>query len=902
MTSKILVVDDERLFELFIRKIFSQQIEADEYSFLFARNGNQALEMLENHEDILMVLSDINMPEMDGLTLLTILDERFPLISAVVVSAFGDVTNIRKSMNLGAFDFLIKPIDIEDLRKTVAKTLGHARQMRQLEEVHKEKELAQRQLVGHLQKMDKLKDEFLASISHELHTPLNGIIGIAESLVDGVSGDLPEVTRDNLSLIISSGKRLTSLVHDILDFSKLKNSDLTLDPHPVDLNSVIQVVLTLTRPLIAAKDINLESRVDADLPPVLADENRLQQVLHNLIGNAVKFTHKGTVVVEARARGDMIAVTVADTGIGIPQHRLREIFSPFTQLDNSTSRQYGGAGLGLAISEKLVHLQGGTIEVESQYSKGSRFTFSLPASDLPAGYPQDIEQVNRLIWSTEGARVPLPEQDEGKGSPRAFKVLVVDDEPVNLRVMANQFALENYAVVTATNGSDALEKIAEDPDFDLVLLDVMMPGMSGFEVCRKLRETYSMLRLPILIITARSNSRDFLEGLAAGANDYLAKPFDKREMLARAKTLLSLKQAVQDAIGHTRRLETEKLKRGLADNLRKITETLTSTLDLKEVLGRFLESLEGVASFRLALICLMRKGKLKAAITEGFQSLEGPEFAALKKGGDYLFKVMEETNLPIAVKAIGEDRHLVRIFPETDWQHSLLAVPFFHNGCVNGLVLLEKEGPPFDEQETQLVFAFAGQAAIAIENARLFERVQTMAKTEELTGLYNRRHFFVLAREAFQNAVVHSHALTAIMMDVDHFKMLNDTYGHSVGDEVLKEIASRITIACRKTDILGRYGGEEFVVLLPQTGLDVAREVSKRLRQGLKKKFITSGGHALSVTASLGIATLVPELKSLGELLKQADLAMYAAKQAGRDRIMTVAEAGTMGASGPSAN
>ncbi|HEY9600750.1 MAG TPA: cache domain-containing protein, partial [Allocoleopsis sp.] len=216
-----------------------------------------------------------------------------------------------------------------------------------------------------LQRLDQLKDEFLANTSHELRTPLNGIIGIAESLMDGVTGSLPDETRYNLSLVVSSGRRLANLVNDILDFSKLRNETLELQIKPVEMRAIASVVLTLSRPLIGQKDLQLINRISPDLPRVNADENRVQQILHNLVGNAIKFTDSGTVEISAEivdgeeSRGDfreeysssfsrsqMLAISVSDTGIGIPDDKLDRVFESFEQADGTIARQYGGTGLG----------------------------------------------------------------------------------------------------------------------------------------------------------------------------------------------------------------------------------------------------------------------------------------------------------------------------------------------------------------------------------------------------------------------------------------------------------------------------------------------------------------------------------------------------------------------------
>lgn len=892
MVSKVLLADDEAPFEMMTRKIFRSEIQDGDYQFRFARDGQQALEILEQ-DDIDILVTDINMPKMDGLTLLGKVRSRWPNVVPVVISAYGDLDNIRNTMNSGAFDFLVKPVDRSDFRKTLAKAARQSQQIKDLAQARNERQLAQQQMMTHLQKMDRLKDEFLANVSHELLTPLNGIVGIAESLCDGAAGGLAKEVHSNLDMIVTSGKRLTSLVHDILDFARIKNSELKLNLSAVDLRPLVKVVLTLSQPLLESKDVVLQADIADDLPPVVADENRVQQILHNLVGNAIKFTAKGYVRLEAVQEGNYVRLSVIDTGIGIPEDKLDHIFEAFERMDGSDAEIYAGTGLGLTITRKLITLLKGEVTVQSEEGKGSAFSITLPVTNAhrESGPPSGEHTV--ISWEMvqeDDKLMPLPEPLIEMPQPESreiYRLLAVDDEGVNLRVLKNQFSLHHYKVDTATNGEEALRAIEAHPDYDLVLMDVMMPGMSGYDVCRKLRETYSLFELPILILTAKNHPSSYLEGLDAGANDYLPKPFDKRELLARAKTLLILKKAVRRAIEHNRHLEAERLKRGMADNLRKITETLTSTLELDQVLARFLESLAPVAPFDRAIVNLLNEDSLEPANLFGFKEMSREELDNLHGLLALLFAKVSKTKEPWLTKNRSKEKQLSSV-TRLGREASLLAVPLLSTpGHISGMLLLERaeKDQSFSDQECQLVTAFAGQAAIAIDNARLFEKVQTMAKTEELTGLHNRRHFFVLGKEAFDLAKQTETPLSAIMLDVDHFKQINDTYGHAVGDEVLQTVAQRIRIACRKTDIIGRYGGEEFAILLPETALAVAREVAERLRLEIQQEF-QAGNQAIVVTASLGVAHN-ERTKTLADLIRIADDALYRAKDQGRNRTVT---------------
>ena len=389
----------------------------------------------------------------------------------------------------------------------------------------------ERQISNKLRKVDKLKDEFLANTSHELRTPLNGIIGISESLYEDIQDDNEKESRFNLAMVIASGKRLSSLVDSILDYSKLKTHNLELKRKPVSLNSIVKIVLTMSRPLISSDRLRLVNNVPEDLPLINADENRLQQILYNLVGNAIKFTESGKISVSAWPHEEFVEVEVKDNGVGIPEDKLDTIFDSFEQLNSEVDRDYIGTGLGLSISKKLVELHNGSIKVSSKVGEGSVFTFTIPMS---------------LSESPSWIESKIIEEDDAASSPQTIKVenarynmLVVDDEPVNRKVLANQLKNELVNIDMAGSGAEALE-LMDRNSYDMVLLDVMMPQMSGYEVCGKIREKYTLSQLPVIFITAKDQVIDLVEGLRYGANDYITKPFSKQEFLARLRTHLNL--------------------------------------------------------------------------------------------------------------------------------------------------------------------------------------------------------------------------------------------------------------------------------------------------------------------------------------------------------------------------
>jgi len=425
--------------------------------------------------------------------------------------------------------------------------------------IKQEKEDAQRLAIENLHQADRLKDEFLANTSHELRTPLNGIIGIAESLIDGVAGPMPPKALQNLELVSSSGRRLANLINDILDYSKLKNMELELSLRPIDVKSIIDTVLELSLPLVGNRDVRLVNGTEVDTVFAHADENRMEQILLNLVGNAIKFTHSGSVRVTAKPKGNIVEIEVEDTGIGIPSSALVRIFESFEQVDGSISRMYGGTGIGLSITKKLVELHGGTITVDSEVGKGSVFRFTIPSSKKELYTAEEkIEKVIRKMHNDaveileansngiDDGRNRFYEHLAGKRDYDRAIVHIVDDDPVNLQVLENHLSMHHYDIVKSLDGPDAINKIESGKIPDLMLLDIMMPKLSGYEVAKSLRKRFSMFDLPIMMLTAKNRIEDMVAGFTSGANDYLTKPFDKNELLARVKTLVTLKTAVKE--------------------------------------------------------------------------------------------------------------------------------------------------------------------------------------------------------------------------------------------------------------------------------------------------------------------------------------------------------------------
>jgi len=722
--------------------------------------------------------------------------------------------------------------------------------------------------------LNNLKDEFLANTSHELRTPLNGIIGISESMIEGAGGELNNQQKYNLSLVVASAKRLENLVKDILDFSRLKNKDITLNKRAVDIKSMAEVVIELIKATKTNDNIIFVNEIKTEEALVYGDESRIEQVLINLIDNAVKFTEKGKITISSRKEGDFIEIAICDEGIGIPEESLKNIFKSFEQVDGSIQRKYGGTGLGLSITKFLVELHGGEIYVKSTLGKGSEFYFTLPS--YKENHNQEAVKVKaeKRRFKKQDIFKMQPEEEKTTALENSFRILVVDDEAINLQVLDNQLTMKGYRVIKANNGEEALKILfSENQTVDLMILDIMMPILSGFDVCKKVRERYNSMELPILMLTAKDEQKDIDSALKCGANDFISKPFERNELLVRVENLIKLKASMEFSKINASRLEAEWITRVLAEKLNEFTKDLTSSLDIQELADKVLYNLNNLIPFEKAIIVIENKDSLY--------------IASLKLNGKlsrYKRKALKIDKLRIYEQVILQKKPM--ILEATDGKVKFV-IPIVYNNKTKGIIIL-KNGDInlYTDYVEKIAINIAAQTGIAFENARLFSGLRELADVDGLTGLYNRRHFFELAQYEFDKCKAKKESLALVMMDLDHFKSINDTYGHSFGDEVLKELSVRCKRIIRNKDIIGRYGGEEIILIMPQIDKESLVSITEGLRRAVEEEAFTHEGISVKVTMSLGVALMHDGISNLEQLNQIADQALYEAKGNGRNQVV----------------
>ncbi|AYM05155.1 MULTISPECIES: PleD family two-component system response regulator [Agrobacterium] len=452
------------------------------------------------------------------------------------------------------------------------------------------------------------------------------------------------------------------------------------------------------------------------------------------------------------------------------------------------------------------------------------------------------------------------------------RVLVVDDIPANVKLLEARLVAEYFDVVTAEDGFKALA-ICDEEQVDIILLDIMMPGMDGFEVCERLKANPNTAHIPVVMVTALDQPSDRVRGLKAGADDFLTKPVNDLQLIARVKSLVRLK-AVSDEL----RLRAETARQiGIEEMLR--------SDGLMQTPGRVLVA-DGRASSQERIVRALKPIAEVDAVTE-------PQAALLKAASNPFELVIVNSNfedydplrLCSQLRSLERTRFLPLLLVAEQGADEMVARAL--DLGVNDYILR-----PIDPNELVARSLTQIRRKRYNEHLRLnLQHTMELAIVDGLTGLNNRRYLDNHLKILFDRAAVRGRPISICMTDIDRFKLVNDTYGHDVGDEVLREFAARIRSTVRGADLACRYGGEEFVVVMPDTPIELAASVAERLRAIVEDKpfYVRSIDRELSITASLGIATSSGAFGAPDEILKHADKALYEAKHAGRNRVVAAA-------------
>lgn len=409
-----------------------------------------------------------------------------------------------------------------------------------------------------LRETDRLKTEFFSNVSHELRTPLTMILAPVQRLLEQAD-TLPARDRSLLDVVRLNGLRLLELINQLLEFSRVGAGKEAVRPESLQLNRLVESLVRSAEPLAEQRGVQLTARLDATLPLTSADPEKLETVIRNLVSNALKFTPQGGAVhVETRLQNDRLHLSVADTGIGIKPEDHSRIFDRFVQIDGSRSRAFSGTGLGLALARELIELHGGKIGLDSELGRGSTFWIELPVVKPLVPVAATISTAATGLKSTFAELQTFPVARNAPAAPasaddRSPLILIVDDTP-EMRFLIGDVLSDHYRIELAADGFEALEAM-ERRTPDLVISDVMMPGLDGYELCHRVRADERWCKLPFVLLTARAETSMKIEGLQCGADDYLVKPFDSEELRARVRSLLRVRDLYRQIEVKNRDLE-----------------------------------------------------------------------------------------------------------------------------------------------------------------------------------------------------------------------------------------------------------------------------------------------------------------------------------------------------------
>lgn len=400
-------------------------------------------------------------------------------------------------------------------------------------------------LADQLRLANRQKDDFLVNTSHELRNPLHGIINIAQSILDDTVHPVPDNHRQRLEIQVAVGRRLAMMLDDLVDVTRLQDSTIRLHITNVRLQAIVTSIAEMLRHQLEGKPIALRMDIPDDAPAVRADENRLTQVLFNLLHNAIKFTDEGHVAIRAIFSSGMASIRIEDTGIGMDEETQRRVFAPYEQGHSDRSKAVGGVGLGLSISKQLVGLHGSELTVESAPGQGTAFAFSLPLAESS----ELTEQSVSILVMHHSSIAPDAEArtEIAVDASKRARLLIVDDDSINLKILSDLIGSVRYEVTAVTSGAEAIS-LVEKGGFDLLISDVMMPQLSGYELTRTVRRQFSAFELPVLLLTARNRAEDIVAGFQAGANDYVVKPVNALEFKARVNALVELKSSIGERL------------------------------------------------------------------------------------------------------------------------------------------------------------------------------------------------------------------------------------------------------------------------------------------------------------------------------------------------------------------
>lgn len=725
------------------------------------------------------------------------------------------IKNIKHELELRRL-LKLKDKEIEDLKINFDKKISE--RTKELERFNKELEYA-----------NQLKSRFIANMSHELRTPLNSIIGFSDVLLDRTFGELTENQERYLRNIYNSGKHLLELVNNVLDIAKIEAGKYEMVYETFPVEDVINEVIGIMSPLAEDRYIEMNVSIANDVTTITADRVKLKQILYNLVSNAIKFTPEGglirvEVTKEKNIMGEnlilhskdieFIRFSVIDTGIGISPEDKEKIFDEFEQANTEFSKKYGGAGLGLALTKRLVELHGGVITVESILGEGSTFSFIIPITapiEVTHAPTQEAVSLN-FPWIKEEA--PL--------------ILIVEDDISTIELLTLHLTQAGYKVAHAYNGEEAIEKARNLQPF-AITLDVLLPKKDGWEVLQELKSDPLTSDIPVIIHSIVDNKE---LAFALGAADYLLKPLDKEELISKLEEITTSKG-------------------------RKVLPISILIIEAEEELTNYFKDIFEPQGF---------------LIYSGTTGRRGIELAIALRPAVILLDFTLPDMLSYDVIREIKDNPSTRDIPIFIITERDLSV----DDRLNLVGKIERIVKKYSFDTKELINHIKELEILYPKRAGLID---------ELTGVFSHRYFQIRLAQEVERATRYKLPLNLLIIDLDYFDNYVKKYGEYYGNLTLKKVAELLRKNIRGSDVVVRYGGDSFAIILPNTVVSAALSMANRFNAIIKNYpfvFLDSQAQA-NITASIGLTFL--DGQTTEELILCAEKALAKAFQKGGDRV-----------------
>lgn len=689
---------------------------------------------------------------------------------------------------------------------------------------------------------NQAKNQFLSNISHEIKTPLNAVLALTHIQLECTSDYDSRVRLEKIQL---SSRALLSLFNNIFNFIETENKNTIIDISYFNLKTTLSDLVEEYTNLNTDKAITISFDIKDSVPIHLqGDKLHLIQVLGYLINNAVKFTEQGKIDIKVKKQTDakplQLTFSVSDTGQGISEEKTDQIFQAFKQIDESNHRVYGGIGMGLAISNRLVKLMGGEhINVKSELGKGSCFYFTLPLT-IDNNYN--------------------PLEQKIKPNASTAKILIVDDNNVNREVVAALLSKYKLKYNMATNGTEAIDKLNKN-NYDIIFMDLQMPIMDGYEATQKIRKFNK--KVPIIALTATSFNQDRNKAFSVGMNAFLTKPIEPNLFYKELSNYLNFNVDQPSSV----------LEAPIPESI-----TKNNPNEKEYVKKRILIVDDEITNLKI-LANALNKDYIIQVASQGSRALE------LCNGEMQPDLVLLDIQMPNM-----DGYELCRLLKE-DPNTNQIPVIF-----VTALSTPESEEKGLNIGAVDYI---TKPYKMAVVKARIRTHIKLKQKTDlleklsyldGLTSIANRRHFDLTLDNEINRLQRSNQYLGLIMIDIDYFKPYNDNYGHGKGDECLQQVAKALSDKIeRSSDLLARYGGEEFVVISPETDAAGITALAEKLRATIDDLKLLHEHSAITdhITISLGcIAQEVKRSTRADTLLKSVDDALYEAKKRGRNQVV----------------